>query len=380
MYNKSIKYIGFYDVLSYKNEKRNSCLPATNKMDYIIKSLINNEYGIEIISPSWTTNKAFYKGRKVNITQDINLKLFPTLPWGSKISKATSIGFSFLCLFFYLLFSIKKDEQIIVYHSRWLSMPILLLKKIKKSMILVLEVEEIYNDVKKSRLWGNLEYKLFNIADKYIFPTELLNQKLNDKNKPYAVVHGTYNVEENRNIRFNDNKIHAVYAGTFDPRKGGSIAAEVAEYLPKNYHIHIIGFGTDTDTLSLIDKIEQVSKKSNAVVTYDGLLSGDDFTQFLQKCDIGLCTQMQNEIYNETSFPSKILSYMANGLHVVSVRIKAIEISEIGKDVHYYEKQDPKTIAETIMSIDMRKYYDSRKLINRLDKEFTKHIKKLMDN
>lgn len=378
---RKIKYIGFYDVLSNEIENRNSCLPATDKMDYIIKALNKNGYGIEIISPSWTVNKKKYKGKTIQITPDISLKLFFTLPWTSKIIKGFSVLFSFLCLFTFLLLNVKSDEQIIVYHSRWLSLPILIVKKIKRHMTLILEVEEIYDDVKKSKFWGNMEYKLFEVADKYIFPTELLNEKINIYNKPYTLVHGTYQVQDKRKSRFNDNKIHVVYAGTFDPRKGGALAAVAAtEYLPHGYHVHIIGFGSKEEVKNIQDTIEEVSKKTEANITYDGLLKGEEYITFLQKCDIGLSTQMPDAIYNKTSFPSKILSYMANGLRVVTVRIKVVEISDIGDEVYYYEEQTPEAIAEAIMKIDINESYDSRELIKKLDIEFVHNIKKMLEN
>lgn len=375
MQNTIIKYIGFYDVLENKNEKRNAFLSATNKMNYISRTLNNLGYSVHFISPSWTTNKKFYKGKCINVDNN-KVILFPTIPWKTKLLKLLSIIFSFSNLLFHLLYKINKNDKLIIYYSRWLSLPLIITKRLRPRLELILEVEEIYDDVKKSKFGGILEYKLFRIADKYIFSTELLNQKLNVGNKPYALIYGTYQVEEDRKCKFNDGKIHVVYAGTFDPRKGGALAAA---YLPKNFHVHIIGFGSQDDTNMLLKKIDEISNKAKATVTYDGLLSGEEYIGFLQKCDIGLSTQIPGAAYNETSFPSKILSYMANGLRVVSIRIKAIEISEVGQAVYYYDEPSPESIANAIISIDLNEPYDSRELIRRLDVNFTENIKKLLD-
>ena len=102
-------------------------------------------------------------------------------------------------------------------------------------------------------------------------------------------------------------------------------------------------------------------KSQKAKITYDGLLSGEEYIKFIQSCDIGLSTQNPNGKYNDTSFPSKILSYMANGLRVVSVRIPVVEESGIGKCVCYYDEQTPENIAKAIKSIDFSEEYDSRK-------------------
>jgi glycosyltransferase involved in cell wall biosynthesis len=374
-----LKYVGFYDTLSNIDENRNSVLAAKNKMDYIINAFNRCGYSVEVISPSWTTNKKFYTGKKIQINAQATLKLFPTLPWMGKLLKLFSVFFSFLLLFFYLIITVRKGEQIVVYHSRWLSLPIYLLKKFKPSTQLVLEVEEIYNDVHYSKFWGHIEYKLFDLADKYIFPTELLNEKLNKNDKPYLVIYGTYQVEKKINSEFPDQKIHAVYAGTLDPRKGCQIAATTAEFLPENYHIHIIGFGTKQDKALLLNKIEEISKKTDAIVTYDGLLSGEEYIKFLQKCHIGLSTQILNANYNETSFPSKILSYLSNGLRVVTVKIKSIEVSSISEKLFFYDGENPKSIAETIKSINVKDPYDSIGLIKMLDEEFVKNLKALLE-
>ena len=255
------------------------------------------------------------------------------------------------------------------------------MKKYKlKKFNVMLEVEEIYQDVKSLGKRNNKrEYRDFKDADMYIFPTKLLNDKINLKNKPYAIIHGTYQVEKDRGVSFNDKKIHVVYAGTFDPHKGGAIAAVGStEFLSENYHVHIIGFGSDKDTEYIRKVIDNTNKKSKATVTYDGLLSGEEYIQFLQKCQIGLSTQNPEAKFNDTSFPSKILSYMANGLRVVTVRIPAIEASDIGNDVYYYDKQEPEEIAKVIMSIDFNDGYDGRSKIKNLDKKFSMELKTLL--
>ncbi len=374
-----VNYIGFYDLIENSHENRNACLSATNKMNYISKVLNHLNYDVHFISPSWTTNKKFYKGKKTKIDKRNNLLLFSTIPWSTPILKLLSVIFSFSNLTYYLLFKIKKNEKLIAYHSRWLSLPLIIMKLLRPSVELILEVEEIYNDVSKSLFWKGMEFKLFKHADKYIFPTNLLNEKINVNNKPSIIIHGTYHVEEDRLCKFNDGKIHVVYAGTFEPRKGGALAVETAAFLPQNYHVHIIGFGSKDDTSVLMHKIEEISKISEAMVTFDGLLKGESYTRFLQKCDIGLSTQTPEATYNETSFPSKILSYMANGLRVVSIRIKAIVTSEVGQSVYYYEEPNPEFIANAIISIDINKFYDSRELIRKLDVNFAGNLRKLLE-
>ncbi|WP_158638678.1 glycosyltransferase [Metabacillus litoralis] len=378
--NKPIKYIAFYSDNVHDGQNRIATLSATNKIDYICTAITRNNYEVEIVSPSWTKNSSgFYKGDVKRITDSITLKTFATFGGESKIKRIFKYLFSLIQLFFYLLISTEKDEPIIVYHSVILSLPIRTAKLFKKFKI-ILEVEEIYQDAQNlSGFMKKNEYKAFASGDKYLFSTELLNQKINKTNKPQSIIYGTYQVEKDREASFEDDKIHVVYAGTFDPIKGGALAAiDAAKYLTKDYHIHIIGFGSIEQIKSIEDKVAEVSLISDAIVSYHGLLKGEDYIQFIQKCQIGLSTQIPGAKYNETSFPSKILSYMANGLKVVSIRIKAIEYSSIGSQIYYYQQQDPKEIANKIISIDFSSSYDSRKLIKSLDENFLKEIKLLL--
>lgn len=377
---KNIKYVGFYDLLDSKC-KRSGSLAAINKMNYIANSISNLGVNVSIISPSWILeeNKGFTKRKTTKITDNVSIEFIPSLGTKNKFTKIFRSLFSRFLLFWYLVFNIKIGEEIIVYHSLALIKPILLVKKIKKFK-LILEVEEIYTDVidygKKIR---KSEFEFIESADKYIFPTELLNESLNKINKPYSICYGTYKAEEDRNVKFDDDKIHIVYGGTFDPRKGGATAAAAAEYLDEKYHIHIIGFGSEDEKIALQNLIKEVSKKTKCTVTYDGLYKGEEYIKFLQKCDIGLSTQTPNAEYNDTSFPSKVLSYMANGLRVVSIRIKALEKAKISNLLYYYDKDCPKEIANAIKSIDLSQAYNSRKKVQDLDENFIKDIKELLE-
>lgn len=380
MANKQIKYIAFYSNNIRGSQNRQMAISATNKIDYICSALSKSNYKVELISPSWTNNTGgLYKGEFIETTDGVAIRTFSSFGAKNKIQRIWKYIFSLSQLLFFLLVNTKNGDPIVVYHSISLSLPIRIVKYLKKIKV-ILEVEEIYQDVQShSKYMNKSEYKIFKCADSFIFSTELLNIKINKTNKPYITINGTYQVEEDRRCRFNDGKIHVVYAGTFDPRKGGALAAAAAAYLPENYHIHIIGFGSIDDTNVLLKKIDEVSNKTEATVTYDGLLSGEEYINFLHKCDIGLSTQMPEAAYNETSFPSKILSYMANGLRVVSIRIKAIEMSDVGQSIYYYEEPSPEAIANAIISIDINEPYDSRELIRRLDVNFMENIEKLLE-
>ena len=370
-----MKYLCYYD----KNfdEGWNFVLAATNKIDYISSAIKSEGVDVEIVSASTTSSKGYFKKRTEILENGVKLKLFRANKWGNVFQKILATIYFNLAIFFYLLFNVKKGEKIIVYHSLAYMNQVKLAKAIKK-FNLILEVEEIYGDVINKENATKNELKFFNKADAYIFPTELLNDKVNKNNKPHVVIYGTYNVEKQIANKFDDGKIHCVYAGTFDPRKGGVSAVNAAKFLDEKYHIHILGFGTEKDKKLLLDAIEEVKGKTNCEVTFDGLKSGEEYIKFIQSCHIGLSTQNPNAKFNDTSFPSKVLSYMANGLRVVSVKIKVLERSKINDLLYYYEEGEPYKIAETIRSVNVEDDYDSRGIISMLDLKFKQEIKGLI--
>lgn len=374
---KKIFYMSYYNSTN-SSERRNAVLSSVNKMNYICEAIENNGYNTEIVSASGATEKKFCKSKKVKLTDKTTLKLFSSLPRLNRIVSVIDRVILKTKLFLYMIKNTNKDSIVMVYHSLGYMSLVKRLKKLK-GFKLIIEAEEIYGDVIGDEKTSQKEYEFFKIADAFIFPTEFLSEKVNTEKKPEVIIYGTYHIEKELLKLFSDGKIHCVYAGTLDPRKGGAIAsAESALFLNENYHIHILGFGNEKEKAEMLNTIDSISKKSKAKITYDGLLSGEEYIKFIQSCDIGLSTQNPNGKYNDTSFPSKILSYMANGLRVVSVRIPVVEESGIGKCVYYYDEQTPENIAKAIKSIDFSEEYDSRKAIGMLDKDFICDLKKML--
>lgn len=378
--NKEIKYIGFYDSVN-SIHKRNDCISATTKMDYIMSAIVRKGRKVKVISPAWyiESNAPITRTIKENLSDNISLVKAPSFPTNNKVCSFIRLIFSNLWLFFYLINNTKKGEEVIAYHSLALIKPLFLAKKIKRFK-LIYEVEEIYSDIINiTRYKRENEINYIRKADKYIFPTELLDREINIYNKPSVIIYGRYSKNNQKVNKFNDNKIHLVYAGTFDSRKSGAQnAIKCAEFLDDQYHLHLIGFGSKEDKQALLNLVELTRMKTSCTITFEGLMVGEELNKFLSKCDIGLSTQTSKGIYNETSFPSKILSYIGSDLRVVSVKIRVLEISKIDDLLYYYETDSPKEIANVIRSIDLSKPYSGRERLEELDKEFVRKIAQLI--
>ena len=384
-----MKYIAFFDTTEYKAENRSVAPSASNVVRYMA-DVMSEFINVEIISPSRTLNKSgFYKGRKNDVAKNITLIQPPTFGADNKIMTLLAVIQVRVWLFLYLLIHVKRNEHFIVYHSLSYMNIIRFIKRMKNAKIIE-EIREIYADVKQISEENKViiakqrekEKNFFQIADKYIFPTDALNKLINIKSKPYILAPGIYRPERKLGDKLKDGFIHVVYAGTLRPEKGGAATAvEVAAYLPSLYYVHILGYGSDEAVEQIKMQIDNVMKtSSHAKVSYDGLLRGDEFSSFLQSCHIGLVTQDTSGVFNNTSFPSKILTYLVNDLEVISGRIEAVENSPVGIYLHYYDHQNPKCIAEAIQMIKTTNSVSNNIHMQKLDEQLRREISILLEN
>ena len=347
-------------------------------MRYIADSINKLNTDVEFISCSASKNNRSCRKKRYKINENQFVQLFFSFKATSKILRFINRFLIKFQMKKYIRKNIKKDDTIIVYHSLAIMKLYSTFKKYTDNFII--EVEEIYSDVLNNKKLRKKELKKLSIADKYLFATELLNDLVNVNNKKYAVCYGRYKVEKKFDKKWNDNKIHCVYSGTFDPRKGGCLAAiNAAKYLNQSYFVHILGRGSDNEISTIKNMIYNINKeKGYKIVCYDGYKSGDEYNEYLQKCQIGLSTQIPDGVYNDTSFPSKILSYMCNGLNVVAINIKAVNKSAINSYVNFYYEHKPELIAAAIVDAKIYDRSEILKKIKYLDEKFIEQMKNIL--
>ncbi|MGN0538239.1 MAG: glycosyltransferase [Candidatus Fimenecus sp.] len=373
---KKIYYLCYFDIPEHADQQRNFVLAATTKSTYIAEAFVKAGYEVEIVSAAGTCGGSFCPGSVTQLCENLTLRLFDAKPAKTTVQRVLARSFLKKQLKSYLLTNVTEDDILLVYHSLGY-MDLVKELRSKINCKICLDVEEIYGDVIGDEKVKQKELSFFPCADSYLFPTELLSRKVNLNGKPEAVIYGTYENPKSFTSLFDDGKIHCVYAGVLEPRKGAGTAIAAAEFLPENYHIHIIGFGRAEDVAEIQKQVAEMSAKTECTVTFDGKKSGDEYLQFLQSCQIGFVTQNADAAFNETSFPSKVLSYLSNGLRVVSVRIKAIATSKVADLLYFYDGDSPKAVADAIQSIDFSDGYDSRKCLSDLDASFIADCEKL---
>ena len=375
---KKVYYLCYFDTPDNKRQNRNFVLSAVTKSTYTANAFVRAGNEVEIVSASGTKSNNFCKGSVTKLSDNLSLRLFDAKPVGNVIKRSFARSFMKKQLLKYLLDNVTENDILLVYHSLSYMDLVREVKK-KKNPKLIIEATEVYADVTGNEKIRKSEMEFLRSADEYVLSTELLEDKVNPDNKPFAVNYGVFSPEKEFEPLFNDGKIHCVYAGVLEPRKGAGMAVDCAEFLDGNYHIHIIGFGSERDISEINKRIAEVVKKTQCTVTFDGEKSGEEYLRFLQSCRIGFVTQNSDAAFNETSFPSKVLSYLSNGLRVVSVRIKAIEISKVANLMCFYDGNDPKNVASAVKSISFTDGYDSRKELARIDRKFVENIVSLTE-
>ncbi len=370
-----MKYIAFCDIEKYTNENRSVAPSASNVVKYMA-DVLSEKGEVEIISPSRTLNKkGFYKGRNNKLADKVTLIQPPSFGAPNSLFKVLAVLYTKLWFFFYLLLHLKKNEDIVVYHSLAYIKTIAFFKKVK-NLNVTLEIREIYSDINKvSERVRKQEQGFFKIADKYVFATGILDEIINTDKKPSLIASGIYKPEKVISEKFNDGKVHVVYAGTLRPEKGGAISAvKMAEYLPKNYHVHILGYGSQENIEMIKSLIADTHRDDSATLSYDGVLSGNEFLSFLQKCNVGVAIQNMEGAFNNTSFPSKVLTYLSNGLDVLSTDIPAVSKSGVGEILYYCSSNDAEEMAKTLLCINVSNPIPKDEVLTKLDTDLRKDI------
>ena len=358
-----IKYICFYDTESHSEEFRLQSPAAHQKITFICSLLSDLGYGVDIISPSQTTSNVSFNSRVETISDNITLRLFKTTGRSSFLSKIKRKIFGYKDFKKYVDSNIKDGDTVIVYHSMEYLRFVTKLKR-KKRIKLIVEFEELYSDINNySNITRKKEILLAKIADGLILPTYTMNSLINADKIPSIVLHGDYSRQYLVNVKVNDTKtVKVVYTGTLDPNKGGANnAIKAAPLLPDNFELNIAGFGTKQQIESTINLCKDQQKLSQCKINFLGTLSNSECEKLIKESDIGLSTQNSSGIYNSTSFPSKILTYLKNGVKVVSCKNESLETSDVADLLFFYESDSPSNIADAIITASLTDQKESER-------------------
>lgn len=342
-------YIGWY-ISPLQEGEYTGNVPGKLKMRYVAKKVVEAGNQLSVLSIADRNDKILY-GKKVTQQEGIRVIYTGGCRAKGKIGRIINSYLKKIQFSFYIIMKCKKEDTIILYHSVPYTKLLAKLKRFFNRKV-ICEVEEIYGySAAGDKAWVTEEIEAIKKMDRFIFVNAGIPKSLCIEPEKYVVSYGVCDVPERKVERFNDKKIHVVYAGTVENRKLGAFTAvETARYLPEQYVVHIIGFGKQDAINILQDRIQEINQSdgSHATVQYDGYKSGDELDQFLFKCHIGLSSNVMRPNFANNSFPSKVITYMCHDLSVVLGYAEAFYSVPEAQKWTFYMTHDPQTIAKSI--------------------------------
>jgi len=366
---RTIKYFCHYDTSKNISYNRYYALSASQKIEYLYDKFNSIGYNVDIISLSSTRNPYRYSAQKIDLNYNTTAYFFSNLSWGNRLQRILSRFYISLNIILFVLFKLKCGETVLLYHSLEYANVILQTFKIKK-INLILQLEELYQDVVTlSKSKTRLENKIVSFANALI----LSNSNLENitLNKPYITLNGNY-TPIFKSIEKEDinSKIHLVYAGTFMKEKGIERVLLVAKYLSKKYVVHIYGFGSNEEIEFVKKSVCEINKASECMVVYEGRKTGDVLIDEIARFHYGLSFQDTISKFNDTSFPSKILTYLRVGLTVISTKVESIYNSEISDIIYFCPNESPSDIANYISGLNPLNATTIYEKLSQMDSKF----------
>ena len=353
---------------------------AFGKIEYVTETLKKLGYEVDVVSLARSAKKRFDKTEKIIDESEKHIYL-SSFSSGGPLLKKVSVVFHWVEILYFLLKNVKREDKVIVYHSLDCRFWIYCYKKIFKKDF-ILQIEDVYTSVDKNiEHLKKKEWGIFALTDKHICVNDILCEQLNSKHS--VISYGNYMVPKEL-VSKKSKGIKLVYAGVIEQkRKAAFVAVESMRFLDEEYELHILGFGEkeNIDALKiLIDEFNMRYEKHR--IFFYGEKRGTEYFEFLQNCDIGLSTHSYHEDDMESAdhtFPSKILTYMSNGLRVVAQELNVLKKSAIAEGMTFYKEPTPEEIAKAIMSVDLNDGYDSREIIKKLDEKFKQNLNELLE-
>ena len=151
-------------------------------------------------------------------------------------------------------------------------------------------------------------------------------------NKPYFVSEGVFEpyLTQSNSIRNVAEKV-AIYAGTIVPEYGViTLMKAFNELKPSKLKLHIY-----SSEQAYSELIEQLSE----YVEFKGYLPREQLTSKLVNADLLINPRPLYHEFNQYSFPSKLIEYMASGVPTITTRIPSIPDS-IKNTLNYFEGDD----------------------------------------
>ena len=376
----TIHYICAYAEPEWLNDYR--ITPSGSaKINYIKSALHEAGSDVSIFSPiCFKSDNLRVKGRRKVVVSDSEVHHYPmSIGGNNKIVRLLSYALIYLQLFFYLLFHVRRNDKVLLYHAIKGTNIIAGFAKIM-NLDFYLELEEIYSAVFHQSDGIEKEKKLVSsIANGYILVNNIIKDKCHIR-KPAVVCEGQYQVLSNapKKVVGENGKINVLYAGVIEEGADAFTAISTAKLLSSNYHLHVAGYGSDEAVAKLVQEIDSYNRHGfQCSITFHGCLHGAEYEALLAKCSVGLCSRVLEDELSDYTFPSKVFAYLARNLKVVCTPISCVVASPLAGSIVFAKSISAQALADAIMSISKDLVIDNSNLLQKEHQRFVCQLKEL---
>lgn len=370
-----IHYIGWY-IGENEFGRYTGNIPGMLKMRYVANMI--KEAGLDVDIVSLASSKCFSFSHIIKQSHGYSVKYPMSFGQKGKLGKLIDSYLKQIQFIYYVVFHVKKTDTILLYHSVAYTNLLRKLRRYLKRRV-ALEVEEVYGySAQADRDWVNGELDGIKSMDYFLFVNSGIPRYLNIQKEDYVVSYGVGNMSSRTTERFNDGKIHIVYAGTIEQKKLGAFTAvDTARLLPDKYVMHILGFGKDDSIAVMNDKISENNTAGKCKIIYEGYKTGKELDDFLFKCHIGISTNVMRPNFANNSFPSKVITYMCHDLTVVLGYADAFKDAPFVDGWTFYYDHTPESIAAAIENASLVNEGFYRPMIKQMNEDLKQFLVKV---
>ena len=210
-------------------------------------------------------------------------------------------------------------------------------------------LEQNRNPVKKLlvKLYSGITRRLSAYVDTFVLLTEQMKDPLGVGSRPYAVIEGFLNTEDQENLpgceKFRDKKV-VLYSGSLTRRYGlpGFVEAFLQAGIP-GCELWICGCGEMEAELGALSE-------RNSKIRYIGNLDRAEVLKLQRQAALLVNPRTNQGEYTRYSFPSKTLEYMGSGTPMAGFRLDGIP-DEYYDYMYVFEREQVSSMADKLREI-----------------------------
>lgn len=225
----------------------------------------------------------------------------------------------------------RKQERVVIIYGMYLpvSLPIVLLSKLLSNSVItyVNDLPDLMLNYSKQfglkaklvPIYTGLSKYIYDKFDGYLCVSKQLNDVVNRKNKPTAIVEAFIDVDKNIDDVVTKNENAIMYAGTLHKNFGiDKLIYAFKQLEDPDLQLWIFGFG---------DMVNEIKKEIiiDNRIKFFGMRPWEEVFEYEKRATLLVNPRFSKDEYTKYSFPSKTMEYMLSGTPVLMTKLKGIE-------------------------------------------------------